>query len=238
LPNESVDAIITDPPYGGNVNYAELSDYWYIWMSKGRTIEKDDEIIINRTQRKGREEYEALLASVLSECYRVLKPERYLVSTFNSRDVRIVACFVTAASKAGFILLPDGAIYQSPIRPYTTTFHAMQIGAFVGDFIFAFRKNLRSTSRAENTIQLDELKEALRGLISASVKGQITEPQLREKSYNLLIPFLSTNARADPQACKNATNFFETEMREHELHFRQLRKRIVRNRKRTFGTRR
>jgi hypothetical protein len=238
LPNDSVDAIITDPPYGGNVNYAELSDYWYTWLSRGRTIEKKEEIIINRAQRKGRQEYEALLASVLLECYRVLKPDRYLVSTFNSKDVRIVACFVTAASKAGFTLLPDGFVYQDPVRPYATTFHAMQIGAFVGDFIFTFRKNMQSTPGVEKKVQLNGLKEALRELIVESVKGQITEPQLREKSYNLLIPFLSTNARTDPLACRDATNFFEAEIREHELHFRQLRKRIVRNRKRTFRTRR
>jgi len=234
LPDNSVDAIITDPPYGGNVNYAELSDYWHIWMSEGRTIEKDEEVIINRTQGKRREDYEALLGSVLSECYRVLKPDRYLVSTFNSKDVRIVASFVLAASKAGLTLLPDGAVYQNPIRSYNTTFHAMQIGAFVGDFIFTFQKIVSTPPRTDKTGQFDRLKESLRALISESVEGQITEPQLREKSYNLLIPFLSTNARVDPQACQDATNFFETEMSAHDQHFRQLRRRITQKRRRTF----
>ena len=31
IPNKSVDAIITDPPYGSNVQYLELSSFWYPW---------------------------------------------------------------------------------------------------------------------------------------------------------------------------------------------------------------
>jgi DNA-directed RNA polymerase subunit M/transcription elongation factor TFIIS/16S rRNA G966 N2-methylase RsmD len=238
IPDNSIDAIVTDPPYGGNVNYAELSDYWHVWLNDGETIQKNDEVIINKTQGKGRKEYEELLSSVLVESYRVLKPDKYLVSTFNSKDVRIVASFVQAASKANFTLQSDGFTFQNPIRPYNTTFHAMQVGAFVGDFIFAFKKTNPAMTRPKNSIKLDDLKDSLRTLISESVKGQLTEPQLREKSYGLLIPFLATTACSDLRACQEATSFFESEMREHESHFRQLRKRIVRNRKRTFRTRR
>ena len=32
LPSASVDAIIFDPPYHNNVNYAELSDFFYVWL--------------------------------------------------------------------------------------------------------------------------------------------------------------------------------------------------------------
>lgn len=34
LPAESVDAIITDPPYYDNVMYAECSDYFYVWLKR------------------------------------------------------------------------------------------------------------------------------------------------------------------------------------------------------------
>jgi 16S rRNA G966 N2-methylase RsmD len=238
LPDTSVDAIITDPPYGGNVNYAELSDYWFIWMSDGRTIDKNGEVIINRTQGKGLDDYESLLSAVLEECFRVLKPERYLVSTFNSRDMRVVAAFVTAASKAGFTLRPDGLLYQSPIRPYTTTFHAMQIGALVGDFIFTFVKERTPHPRVSNAKQsITELKEVLNKSVADAVKGGITEPKLREKAYRLLIPFLAENSRIDPSACKDAIDYFQTKMRKNELHFSDLRKKITEKRRRKFRRR-
>lgn len=236
FPENSVDSIITDPPYGGNVNYAELSDYWHIWLSEGKIIDKRSEVIINKTQGKGVEEYESLLSSVLEECYRVLKPGRCLVSTFNSRDIRVVASFITGAAKAGFTLHPDGLLYQDPIRSYTTTFHAMQIGAFVGDFIFTFVKETAGHV-TDSWQSLVELKETLTALLTGAVVGGITEPQLREQAYRSLIPFLASNARVDPAACKEAIDFFEAKMKEREQYFGQLRRRIVAKRKRKFSRR-
>ena len=236
FPENSVDTVITDPPYGGNVNYAELSDYWHIWLSEGKIIDKSSEVIINKTQQKGVEEYESLLSAVLKECYRVLKPGRCLVSTFNSRDMRVVASFITGAAKAGFTLHADGLLYQEPIRSYTTTFHAMQIGAFVGDFIFTFVKE--STGHvADSGKGFLELKEALAASVAGAVAGEITEPQLREQAYRSLIPFLAANARDDPEACKEAIDFFEAKMKERKEYFGQLRRRIVANRKQKFSRR-
>lgn len=34
LPDESVDAIVTDPPYYDNVMYAECSDFFYVWLKR------------------------------------------------------------------------------------------------------------------------------------------------------------------------------------------------------------
>ncbi len=239
IPDNSVDAIVTDPPYGGNVNYAELADYWIVWIAQGKVVEKDGEVIINRTQNKDLDQYELLLNKVLNECHRVLKPERFLVSTFNSKDVRVVASFILAASTAGFTLRPDGLLYQAPIRAYATTFHAMQIGAFVGDFIFTFVKEPTKQPRAADAGQsLSELKEALTELIADSVSRAVIEPKLREDAYRLLIKFLAQNATTNLQACREAIDFFESEMREHEKHFQQIRRRVTSRRKRRFSRRR
>jgi 16S rRNA G966 N2-methylase RsmD len=239
MPDSSIDAIITDPPYGGNVNYGELSDYWFIWLSKGRTTSKTKEIVINRSQGKRLEDYEASLFSVFQECYRVLRPQRYLVSTFNSKDVRVVASFVIAASKAGFTLHPKGLLYQKPIRSYTTTFHAMQIGAFVGDFVFTFFKPKLSESSASRVKNApSKLRSDLTDLIDETVKGGMTESELREKAYRKLIPFLATNARENTSACREAVDFFENEMRNQEQYFAQLRHKITNARRTAYGNQR
>ncbi|MCX4763921.1 DUF1156 domain-containing protein [Streptomyces sp. NBC_01275] len=34
LPDASVDAVVTDPPYYDNVMYAEISDYFYVWLKR------------------------------------------------------------------------------------------------------------------------------------------------------------------------------------------------------------
>ncbi len=235
LPNNSIDAIITDPPYGGNVNYGELADFWFVWLSKGKTIEKQNETVINKTQRKTLQDYEMLLYMVFKECYRVLKQDRYLVSTFNSKDVRVVSSFITAASRAGLRLLPNGLLYQKPISHYETTFHAMQIGAFVGDFIFTFQKGKRSGIRSSTTGRdLKKIQQELTAVTSKASGGQITEPELRENAYRILIPFLAKHAQVDKRACEEAVKFFEAKMSEHEPYFKQLRRTMTETRRRTY----
>jgi len=231
LPDASIDAVITDPPYGGNVNYAELSDYWVIWNSRGKTIDKEGEAIINKTRNKKLEDYQAVLHGVFKECYRVLKPRRPLVSTFNSKDLRVVASFVIAASQAGLSLHPEGLLYQPPIRPYTTTFHAMQVGAFVGDFLFTFVKDGPSVDSTLAPEQLEEFKRYVSNLIQESISGGVSEPELRENVYRALIPFISKYSRFSVSLCKEAVHFFESQMRRHGNHFSKLREEIIQRRR-------
>ena len=58
LPDASVDAIVTDPPYYDNVMYAECSDYFYVWLKRSLRdtwpeftdlilTEKQDEAVAN-----------------------------------------------------------------------------------------------------------------------------------------------------------------------------------------------
>jgi adenine-specific DNA methylase len=236
IPDASVDVAITDPPYGGNVNYGELSDFWYIWISKGKMVQKEEEVIINRSQRKGLEEYEELLYGVFKECYRVLKPHGNLVSTFNSKNLRVVSSFVTAASRAGFTLHPESLLFQKPIRSYKTTFHAMQIGAFVGDYIFTFVKEQPPLTEATNAEpEFAKLQKELNTLIAKTERGSMTEPQLRERAYGILIPFLAKYARNQINACKVAADFFELKMGKLDSHFMNLRMRITEKRRRKFS---
>jgi hypothetical protein len=52
VPDESVDAVITDPPYGSNVQYAELSVIWNAWYAiyRGldRCVYKEEEAVVSR----------------------------------------------------------------------------------------------------------------------------------------------------------------------------------------------
>lgn len=237
LPNASIDAVITDPPYGGNVNYAELSDYWVIWNSNGNTVTKKEEAIINKTRNKTLTDYQNALYNVFRECHRVLKSGKVFVSTFNSKDLRVVASFVTAASQAGFTLHPNGLLYQRPIRAYTTTFHAMQVGAFVGDFIFTFVKE--NGSEVDATLapkELSEYKSRVSDLIDKSINRSVTEPEIREKAYCSLIPFVSKYATVASPSCNEAVDFFEQEMEQYDTHFKKLRQETIEKRRSIYSS--
>jgi ubiquinone/menaquinone biosynthesis C-methylase UbiE len=198
IPENSVDAIITDPPYGGNVNYAELADYWSIWhrFDSMGVINKSQEVIINEHQHKSLSNYEELLEQVFTECYRVLKPQGVCVVTFNNRDLSVVAAFIEAVTKAGFVLHPEGLLYQPPIKAYATTFHAKDLGAFTGDFVFTFCKEKHQPILAvhDRNVIKQQVEQAILQFLECPDLHRHTQADLRQQLYRILLPFLASYA--------------------------------------------
>jgi len=149
IPDESIDCVITDPPYGSNVQYGELSIVWNVWYekfkNKDRFLYTEEEAVMNRRLpedqgKKGAAFYENMLFEVFSECYRVLKPEGYLVFTFNNKDLNVWLAMLRAVVKSGFSLAEQGIIFQDYIESYKNTSHLRYEGNLHGDFIYSFQK--------------------------------------------------------------------------------------------------
>ena len=77
LPSNSVDYIFTDPPYADKVQYGELNFVWEAWLGLD-TNWHDDEIIVNEVRDKSEANWTAMMKQAIAECYRVLKPGRWL----------------------------------------------------------------------------------------------------------------------------------------------------------------
>jgi 16S rRNA G966 N2-methylase RsmD len=77
IPSNSVDYIFTDPPYGGAVQYAELNFVWEAWLGFGSAWH-EHEIIVNRARGRSVEDWALMMARAMSECFRVLRPGRWL----------------------------------------------------------------------------------------------------------------------------------------------------------------
>jgi hypothetical protein len=149
IPDNSVDVIITDPPYGGNVQYSELTDLWAVWIKKTLgiqgIIENAEEAIQTRhsgfPSAKTLEQYRNMLSEIFRECHRKLKRRGWLVMTFHNRDMAVWNSLIIAAYDAGFMLAEkNGVVYQPAIGAYTTTLHQKVAGSMLGDFIMSFRR--------------------------------------------------------------------------------------------------
>jgi len=154
LPNNSVDVIITDPPFGGNVQYAELANFWAVWLKDilglSGIIDNRFEAIQTRhtgfATEKTLDHYEDMLFRILKECHRLLRPSGWLVLTFHNRELAVWMALQRAANRAGFKLPSEsedpnrGMLYQPPIEQYTTTMHQRVSGAMLGDFILTFKR--------------------------------------------------------------------------------------------------
>ena len=77
IPEDAIDYIFTDPPYGGTVQYGELNYLWEAWLGFD-TSWLTDEIIVNPTRNIAEADWQRLIRAAMSECYRVLKPGRWL----------------------------------------------------------------------------------------------------------------------------------------------------------------
>lgn len=104
VPDNSIDFILTDPPYGGLVQYMDLSMVWLVWLKHYDTRFTPDstgEI----TYKKGlmeRNTYVRRLVCAFKNMYRILKPEHYMVVTFHNQDIKEWNDFVSAIREAGF----------------------------------------------------------------------------------------------------------------------------------------
>ncbi len=102
IPDNSIDYIFTDPPFGGNLNYSELSFVWESWL---KVITKNtDEAIMNPVQGKELPEYQTLMTECLQEYYRVLKPNRWMTVEFHNSKNAVWNAIQEGLQKAGFII--------------------------------------------------------------------------------------------------------------------------------------
>jgi adenine-specific DNA methylase len=119
LPYESgsIDTIITDPPYYDSVCYANLSDFFYVWLKRtltGRlralfatpTTPKGPEIIQNlrhkgANQKKDKTFYEAAMREAFSETARVSSPEGVVLVMFAHKSTAAWEAMISSLIQAG-----------------------------------------------------------------------------------------------------------------------------------------
>ncbi len=102
VPDNSIDYIFTDPPFGSNINYSELNCFWESWLRVKTEI--TNESIVNDVQNKGVKEYSDLLGKSFIEYFRVLKPNRWITVEFHNSQNAIWNAIQNAISMAGFVI--------------------------------------------------------------------------------------------------------------------------------------
>jgi DNA modification methylase len=104
IPNNSISFIITDPPYGGLVQYMDLSCIWLNWLKHYDSIYTpsiEKEITIKKGI-KDIKEYSKEFTNGIRALYDVLSEEGKVVFTFHNKDLMVWNAFLRSISKAGF----------------------------------------------------------------------------------------------------------------------------------------
>lgn len=108
LPDASVDAIVTDPPYYDSVQYGDLATFFRVWLRQLLPTAVTWEYGLDETavdQRLENGQYGTVLRAIFGECRRVLKPDGRLIFTFHHWNPQGWAALTGALKQAGFVLV-------------------------------------------------------------------------------------------------------------------------------------
>ena len=119
----SVDLVVMDPPYYDNVMYAELSDFFYVWLKRtaGHVFpelfrraltDKENEAVANPARHRGKKgapalaarDYRERMAAIFAECRRVLKPDGLMTLMFTHKATGAWDALTTGLMEARFAI--------------------------------------------------------------------------------------------------------------------------------------
>lgn len=102
IPDNSIDYIFVDPPFGGNIMYSELNLVFEPWL---RVItHHEPEAICNKTENKDVLFYTEMMVRCFSEFNRVLKPGRWMTVEFHNSKNAIWNSIQEALLRSGFVI--------------------------------------------------------------------------------------------------------------------------------------
>ncbi|HCJ50307.1 MAG TPA: DNA methylase [Gallionella sp.] len=102
MPDNSIDYIFTDPPFGHNFDYSELNFFWEAFL--GVFTNQTPEAIVSTSQKKGVEEYRHLMEACFREYYRVLKPGHWITVEFSNTKASVWNAIQSALERCGFVV--------------------------------------------------------------------------------------------------------------------------------------
>jgi putative DNA methylase len=117
LESDSLDLVITDPPFGGLLHYSELADFFYVWLRlalrdkypqifSGEYTPKSLEAVANKAREPEDPDgfYQRLLTQCWREAHRLLKPSGILAFTFHHSEDEPWVAVLESLFDAGYYL--------------------------------------------------------------------------------------------------------------------------------------
>ncbi|HEX3887780.1 MAG TPA: hypothetical protein VHW05_09805 [Phenylobacterium sp.] len=147
LPANSLDAIFTDPPYFGMVQYGELMEFCYVWLTRlapdqfnamgHQTTRHEAELTGNNTAERGLAEFTSGLAAVFGKGAGALKSGAPLVFTYHHNKLDAYGAIGVAMLDTG---LTCSASLPCPAE-MGGSIHIHGTGSSIVDTVFVCREH-------------------------------------------------------------------------------------------------
>jgi putative DNA methylase len=175
ISDHSIQNITMDPPYYDNVQYAELSDFFYVWLKrsvghifpeffKDELTNKDDEAVANpaRFEKMGKkkkllaeQDYERKMTAVFKEMYRVLEDKGTLTVMFTHKKVEAWDTLASSLINAGFSIKSSWPIHTESEH----SLHQAKKNAAASTILLTCRKRIYEN---QEPIWWDDIQQQVR----------------------------------------------------------------------------
>ncbi|MEO0087211.1 MAG: DUF1156 domain-containing protein [candidate division WOR-3 bacterium] len=167
-PDNFFDAVFTDPPYYDNINYAELSDFFYVWLKRTigdlypdlfstPLVPKSKEIVANPIRQEGKENakkfFEENLKKAFQEVYRVLKPNGIATIVYTHKSTSGWETLINSLLESGFVITASWPIHTE----MKTRLNARETASLASSIYFVARK-----MKKEEIGWYNEIKEEIK----------------------------------------------------------------------------
>ena len=131
LASDSIDYVITDPPYFDSVQYSDLAAFFRVWLKRlvpdAALWDYDLAGSAVDPQANGKGQYADVLGGIFVECHRVLRKESgRLVFTFHHWNPKGWASLTLALKRGGFVLLNRYVVHaENPISVHISNLKAL-----------------------------------------------------------------------------------------------------------------
>jgi len=198
LKDSSVPCIIVDPPYAENVMYAEVSDFFYVWLKRllgdifpevfSTTLtEKEEEAVANLARFKdmgqsakklAREDYKTKMEACFREMHRILNENGVMTVMFTHRTAEAWSSLATALMNADFTFMSSWPVHTEPLEKYGKKGK----GVLKVTVLLTCRKRKANHPGIWEHI-VEELREVAKQKIEEFSKLGIEEPDLKVSVY-------------------------------------------------------
>jgi len=175
--DNSFDAVITDPPYYNSVPYADLSDFFYVWLKRligdlypdlfsTPLTPKSDEITEmkswdeKRYSYKDGKWYEGQITKSFKEIHRTLKPDGIACVVFAHKSTEAWETIINSLLNSGLIITSSWPIHTE----MKTRLRASESAALASSIYMICRKRTK-----QEVAYYDEIKEEIRKRIKVKL---------------------------------------------------------------------
>lgn len=197
--DKSIPVIITDPPYSENVMYAEISDFFYVWLKRligdlfpkqfsEDLTNKSDEAVANPARFNGakrgqskilaQQDYAAKMEAAFREMHRILTDDGIVCVMFTHRKAEAWEGLAESLMNAGFILRASWPIHTEPSKKFAK----VNKGTLkVTVLLYCRKRPDRRPGRWEDVV--DEIRETAKEKVVEYQGYGITGPDLLVSLY-------------------------------------------------------